>query len=314
MRAQPNYAIVGAFVLGLGGVALAVGLWLASAGVSLMPRERYTVRFDESVSGLGRGAPVKYRGVPVGTVRELVLDRVDPDRVRVVLEVSRGTPITKDTVAVLTFQGLTGMAAVDLSGGGHGAPPLAATPGEPYPVIRTAPSTLRRLEDGVTALLGDLGQTARSANALLDGETRVALRGTVTEVHQLARTLAGRSSEIDAAIGNASESLRHANQASARLPSLVTRLGRGADAVERAAGELERVGVSTRAAVGSASGTVHEASRAVRQINGESLVELRRLLVEMTDAAAALERVSRELERSRGALLGGQQPPPGPGE
>jgi phospholipid/cholesterol/gamma-HCH transport system substrate-binding protein len=257
---------------------------------------------------------VKYRGVPVGTVREMALDRVDPDRVRVVLEVSRETPITTDTVAVLTFQGLTGVATVDLSGGGHGAPPLAPTPGEPYPVIRTAPSTMRRLEDGVTALLGDLGQTARSASSLLDEETREALRGTVADVHQVARTLAGRTSGIDAAIGDAAGSLRHANQASALLPSLVARVGRGAEAVERAAAELERVGVTTRAAVGTASGTAHEASRAVQQLNDESLVELHRLLLELADAAAALERVSQELERNRGALLGGQQPPRGPGE
>lgn len=314
MRVQPSHVLVGAFVVGLGGVALAVGLWLASGGVSLVPRQRYVARFDESVSGLGRGAPVKYRGVPVGTVREMAVDQVDPDRVRVVLEVSRGTPITTDTVAALTFQGLTGMAAVDLSGGGRGAPPLGPTPGEPYPVIRTVPSTMKRLEDGVTALLGELGQTARSANALLDGETRGALRGTAADVHEVARTLSGRSGEIDAAIRDAAGSLHQAHRASERLPSLVARLGRGADAVERAAEELERVGVSTRAAVGDASGTVHEANRVVQQLNGESLVELHRLLVEMSDAAAALDRVARELARNQGALLGGQQPQRGPGE
>jgi len=314
MRARPSYAIVGAFVLGLAAVAIVVALWLASGGVSLERHDRYIARFEESVSGLSRGAAVKYRGVPVGTVREMALDAAEPDRVRVVLEVARGTPITQETVAVLVFQGLTGIATVDLAGGGRGSPPLLPTRGEPYPVIRTALSTLRRLEVGVTALLADLGETARSANALLDDETRLALHGAVADVQQLVHAVAGRSSDVEAAVGDAAESLRHAAEASARLPALVARIGRGADAVEQVADEVGRVGAATRAAVEEVSGAAQGARRAVEQLNGESLVDLQRLLAEMTDATAALGRLSRELERNRGALLGGQQPPPGPGE
>ncbi|HEX9398739.1 MAG TPA: MlaD family protein [Anaeromyxobacter sp.] len=314
MRARPSYAIVGAFVLGLTAVAIVVALWLASGGISLERHDRYIARFEESVSGLSRGAPVNYRGVPVGKVREMALDTADPGRVRVVLEVARGTPITQDTVAVLVFQGLTGIATIDLSGGGRGSPPLLPTRGEPYPVIRTAPSTLRRLEAGVTALLADLGETARSANALLGDETRVALQRTIAEAQQLVHAFAGRSGDVEAAIGDAAESLRHAAEASARLPDLVARIGRGAEAVERVADEVGRVGAATRAAVGEVSGAAQGASRAVQQLNGESLVDLQRLLAEMTEATVALGRLSRELERNRGALLGGQQPPRGPGE
>ncbi len=314
MRARPSYAIVGAFVLGLTAVAIVVALWLASGGISLERHDRYIARFEESVSGLSRGAPVNYRGVPVGKVREMALDTADPGRVRVVLEVARGTPITQDTVAVLVFQGLTGIATIDLSGGGRGSPPLLPTRGEPYPVIRTAPSTLRRLEAGVTALLADLGETARSANALLGDETRVALQRTIAEAQQLVHAFAGRSGDVEAAIGDATESLRHAAEASARLPDLVARIGRGAEAVERVADEVGRVGAATRAAVGEVSGAAQGASRAVQQLNGESLVDLQRLLAEMTEATVALGRLSRELERNRGALLGGQQPPRGPGE
>jgi phospholipid/cholesterol/gamma-HCH transport system substrate-binding protein len=314
MRARPSYAIVGAFVLGLTAVAIVVVLWLASGGISLEHHDRYVARFEESVSGLRRGAPVTFRGVPVGTVREIALDVADPERVRLVLEVARGTPITQDTVAVLSFQGLTGIATVDLAGGRRGSPPLEPARGEPYPVIRTAPSTMRRLEVGVTALIADLGETARSANALLDDETRVAFHGSVADVQQLVHAIAGRSSDAEAAIGDAAESLRHAAEASARLPGLVARIGRGADAVERVADEVRRVGAVTRAAVDEVSVAAQGASLAVHQLNGESLVELKRLLAEMTEATAALGRLSRELERNRGALLGAQQPPRGPGE
>lgn len=295
MRARPNFAAVGAFVLGLGAVAIFVGLWLAAGGISLKRQERYVARFDESVSGLSRGAPVKYRGVPVGSVRDMSLDPADPERVRLVLEVAGGTPVSQDTVAVLGSQGLTGIAYVELSGGSRSSPPLARAPGEPYPVIRTAPSTMRRLETLVAALLADLGETT-------------------SDVQRLVASLAGRSGDIDAAITDAATSLRHGAEASARLSGVAVRIGRGAEALERMADEVTRVGSAARVAVDEAAGAAQDASRAVQQLNGGSLVELERLVAELTEAAAALGRVSRELERNRGALLGGQTPPPGPGE
>jgi phospholipid/cholesterol/gamma-HCH transport system substrate-binding protein len=296
MRTRPNFAAVGIFVLGLGAVAIFVGIWLAAGGgVSLARQERYLAVFEESVSGLSRGAPVHYRGVAVGSVRDLSLDPADPQRVRLVLQVARGTPVSRDTVAVLVFQGLTGIASVELSGGSRGSLPLARAPGEPYPVIRTAPSTMRRLETAVTALLGDLGRTAS------DGQRLVA-------------ALAGRSGDIDAAIADAVRSMRNGAEASARLSGVAAQIGRGAKAVERMADEVTRVGSAARVAVDEAVGAAHDASRAVQQFNGGSLVDLEGLVAELTEAAAALGRVSRELERNRGALLGGQRTPPGPGE
>jgi phospholipid/cholesterol/gamma-HCH transport system substrate-binding protein len=295
MRTRPNFAAVGAFVLGLGAVAILVGLWLAAGGVSLNRQERYVARFEESVSGLSRGAPVTYRGVPVGSVRDISLDLANFERVRIVLEVARGTPVTQDTVAFLAFQGLTGIASVELSGGTRSSPPLARAPGEPFPVIRTAPSTMRRLETAVTALLGDLGETT-------------------SDVQRLVASLAGRSGDIDAAIGDAARSLRHVADASARLSGVAARMGRGAEAVERMADEVKGVGSAARIAVDEAARAAQDTRQAVQQFNGGSLVELERLVAELTEAAAALARVSRELERNRGALLGGQRPQPGPGE
>ncbi|WP_248353215.1 MlaD family protein [Anaeromyxobacter oryzae] len=286
---------MGAFLLGLGAVAILVGLWLAAGGVPGRRQERYVARFAESVSGLSRGAPVKYRGVPVGSVREISLDPADPAQVRLVLEVARGTPVSQDTVAVLAFQGLTGIASVELSGTRRDSPPLARAPGEPYPVIRTAPSTMSRLETAVTTLLGDLGETA-------------------SDVQRLVASLAGRSGDIDAAIADAATSLRHVAEASAQLSGVAARMGRGAEAVERMADEVKGVGSAARAAVDEAARAAQETSRTLQQINGSSLVEVDRLVAELTEAAAALGRVSRELARNRGALLGGQTPPPGPGE
>ncbi len=106
METKVSYAIVGAFVLVLS-VAIAGGvLWISSGRVARKDYDTYLAYFTESVSGLNRQAPVKYKGVEVGSVREIGLDPTDPQRVQLVLAIERGVPIKQDTVAVLSVQGL----------------------------------------------------------------------------------------------------------------------------------------------------------------------------------------------------------------
>ena len=125
-----NYPIVGLFVLVLGAALIAGVLWLASGGALQTPYDLYQAIEDESVAGLNLNAPVKYNGVDVGKVRGIALDRANPERVRLVFAIERGTPIKVDTVAVLKTQGLTGIAYVELSGGARDSPLLrAAAPG-----------------------------------------------------------------------------------------------------------------------------------------------------------------------------------------
>jgi phospholipid/cholesterol/gamma-HCH transport system substrate-binding protein len=68
MEREANYAAVGAFVLL---VALVAGLfvyWYSDTREHKIFR-RYEIYFDGSVSGLERGAAVRYLGVGVGRVQ-----------------------------------------------------------------------------------------------------------------------------------------------------------------------------------------------------------------------------------------------------
>ena len=185
MESKVNQTVVGAFVLVLGAAGIAAVLWLGSGRLSQKEYRPYLAYFTESVSGLNLHAPVKSRGVAVGSVREIALDPGNPERVRLVLEVERGTPVKEDTVAILGVQGLTGIAYVELSGGTRGSPELQATPGEPAPVIRTGPSLMRRLDTAGTTLLGNLDETTRRINDLLDPGTRDTLRASVADLRQV---------------------------------------------------------------------------------------------------------------------------------
>jgi len=268
----------------------------------------YLAYFSESVSGLNLHAPVKYRGVAVGSVKEIALDPVNPERVRLVLEVERGTPVKEDTVAILAVQGLTGIAYLELEGGSRGSPALQAREGAPVPVIRTGPSMMRRLDTAGTMLLADLDESTKRFNDVLDPETRAMLRSTVSDLRQVTRALARRSADIEAVVASTAVLARNVAQASAKLPRLLERIDHSAAAVETMADSMALAGHSARTAL-------DEAGIAAQRLEGEAMPEIGRLVAELRTAAASLGRVSRELELNPGFLLLGRAPgPPGPGE
>lgn len=315
MESKVNPAVVGAFVLVLAAAGIGALLWLGSGRLAQKTYETYLTFFSDSVSGLSTRAPVKLRGVAIGSVREIALDPGDPARVRVTLSIEAGTPVKEDTYATLGVQGLTGIAFVELGGGSRSAAPLRARPGEALPVIQTRPSMLARLDLAATSLVRDLDRVTTSLDETLDANTRQALRSSAADLARILHGLARRSREIDAATVAAAEMLRNGARASAALPEVIERLGRSADAVERMGNELARAGVATQAAVDDARGTIGRAGEGVERFRSEVLPDVERLVAELRQTSASLGRVSAELERDPSALvLGRTLPPPGPGE
>jgi phospholipid/cholesterol/gamma-HCH transport system substrate-binding protein len=315
METRVNQAVVGVFVLVLGAAGIAAVLWLGSGRLTRKEFGTYVAYFTESVSGLNLHAPVKYRGVAVGSVREIELDPANPERVRLVLEVEKGTPVKGDTVATLGVFGLTGIAYVELSGGTRDAPALQAQPGELGPVIPTGPSLMRRLDTASSTLLADLDETTRSINDVLDPDTRAALRATVADVRQVTRALARHAADLEAIMAGTVVVARNGAQASADLPRLVARVEASAAAVERMAEVMAQAGRSATSALDGVQAAASGTSTAVQRLEGEALPEVGRAVEELRALTASLGRVSRELERNPGLLLQGRAPTPaGPGE
>ena len=303
-----NYALVGAFVLTLGAVLIAGVLWLAAGGAWQKKYDTYLAVEDESVAGLNLDALVKYNGVDVGKVQAIHLDQTNPQRVNLLFAIERGTPIKEDTIAVLKTQGLTGIAYVELNGGTAGSPTLVIQPGANYPQIRTSPSLAARLENVLTSVLAKLDSTSTNINAMLSQENQTALRSALADIAVVARTVAARKDSIDTSLTDAATSLKNTAKASAKIDSVMDRVGRGADAVEK-------MGSSVATTSASAGKTVDAVGVDMKRISTETLPELERLLAEMTSLSAALKKLTDETRRDPRGLIFGRTPvPSGPGE
>jgi len=308
MEAKVNFAIVGGFVLVLGAALIAGVLWLSSGGAYRKTYDIYLAYMTESVSGLSLDAPVRYRGVEVGRVRRIALAPHDVEQVQLVLEIERGTPVKVDTIAVLRVQGLTGIAFVELTGGHRDSAPLTAEAGDEYPVIRTGPSLMVRLDAAVTALLTSVTRTSDSFNALLDDDNRRALKQALANLEVVSRTLAARSAAIDSSLANAARTMENTAQLTAELQQLVARVQRSADAFDRMTGEITH-------ASAAASGVLEGARGGAQQFSSETLPQLQQLVGDLRDLTASLRRLSSELERNPAMLIHGRPAGKrGPGE
>ncbi|MBK7989229.1 MAG: MCE family protein [Comamonadaceae bacterium] len=196
----------------------------------------------------------------VGKVRAIELDRPNPNRVNLLFAIERGTPIREDTIAVLKTQGLTGIAYVELSGGAADSPPLLATPGNEYPLIRTKPSLSARLENILTSVLTKLDGTSNAINAILSAENQAAFRSAMADIATVARTIAARRDTIDAGITQAGRTLDNTAKATVQLEAVVARIGRSADAVEKMGTEVARTSLSAGKAVDAVGADVNRFS------------------------------------------------------
>src|SRR3978361_1943808 len=125
-----------------------------------------------SASGLRKGGSVNFDGVQIGEIKSLALD--NPRKVVAFVMVDNNAPMRKDTVVGLEFQGLTGVAAISLTGGATAAPP-APLDEDGIPVLTadlTETQSIRDTLHSVDRILVD--NQAAVKNALLGFETYTA--------------------------------------------------------------------------------------------------------------------------------------------
>ena len=85
MEPKVNYILVGAFVVLLGATILGAIFWLGKTDYRGI-YDRYYVYTRESVAGLSVDSTVKYRGVDVGRVKQVILNPENAEEVRQLLE------------------------------------------------------------------------------------------------------------------------------------------------------------------------------------------------------------------------------------
>lgn len=315
METRASYLIVGAVVLALLAGLATFSLWLVEAGVD-RDVARYEIAFDGSVSGLQEGGQVLYRGIPVGRVGEIRIDPANVETVLVTIEVDRATPIKADTVATLEFQGLTGIAHVQLRSGTQESPlldPNARTP----PRIASRHSALERVFESTPELLARAVAVVDRLGLLLTDENLEALAGTLRHLETVTGTLAERSDEVDAVLDAAAGATGEVQKAAAEMRLLASdlrqltarldqRLAGASGDLADTMGEFRGAAASFASAAGTLERILGELEQPVDDFAATGLYEFTQLVGETRLLVAALSRISKEFERDPAGFLIGR--------
>ncbi len=314
METKVNYILTGLFVLFLTAATIGFGLWLAS-DIRITSYHPYISYFNESVAGLNLNGPVKYRGVTVGRVRDLQLDPENPTRVRVLMDIAKGTPIRTDTYAILNVQGLTGIAFVELEGGENGEPLPSPLPDGGIPEIPSKLSLYNRLDQALSNAAVTIDELGKRLVEILNQENIESFHHALHNLEVFTAVLNHDKERLDKILANAeglSSDLAEAGHSlpvlAAKADRLMTDYDQLSKELSAAAATVTRLGTSLEKMTG---GTGQDVRGTVHRLEAE----IRRLSREVADAARGISTLTRKLNDHPNALIyGNPQPPPGPGE
>jgi len=239
METKVHHTLIGLFVLLLTAAAIIIPLWL-SAGFDQQQYKTYVVYVNESVDGLSVNAPVKYNGVDVGHVKSISLNPANTQQVKILLAIREGTPVTTNTTATLTTQGVTGVAYVGLKGGKvEGAKPLVVKPGATYPQITATPSIFMRLDTAISQLLNNLNEITHKFDQVLTPQNKILLNQSLENFHQVSSNLVHNSAKLNASLKSLNSLVSNLNQSSTALPASLQQLQTTLQNVQNLSQELE---------------------------------------------------------------------------
>lgn len=312
--------VVVSFLLGLGGLMYIGAKAFGSDAVT------YKSYFDESVTGLDIGSPVRFRGVTLGTVSGV---GVAPDKRHVEVSYGLNTPLMErvgiaaadedggttkvppDLRAQISAQGLTGQKYILLDFFDPKAHPVEKLPFEiPDNSIPSASSPLKNIEDSVARALEKIPEVTDQISQLLETSNRLVesvekqqlpnrmdetfsnLNATLANTNELIDALHSKVNQVPVAqlSEEATKALSNVNLTMTKLQSVLDRV----DGDEGLVASVQRATDSVGEAAGSA------------QLIGD---DLGKTMDEVREAAGALRQVLDALERDSDMLVKGRAEP-----
>jgi phospholipid/cholesterol/gamma-HCH transport system substrate-binding protein len=299
MEREANYAAVGAFVLLITLLGVLFVYWYSDTREH-RDYNRFEIYFNGSVSGLDKGAAVRYLGVGVGRVTDMRIDPRDSSRVEVIVDIDARTPVSAHTVAELQLQGITGLLYIDLGEDRNNKRLAPAVEGLKYPVIRSAPSRFDVFLASLPELVAAANDVVARANRLLSDQNLAAVASAVNNIDKASSSLPQTLKEVNALVvelrGASAELGASAHSARSIIDSVepdvrfaAQRLHTIADNLTDASGQLDKLLAENR--------------QDIRAFAHNGLPEIERFVREGRAAAADIRALSNSLRENPSQLI-----------
>lgn len=231
----------------------------------------YELSSKESVSGLQPQAPVRYKGVSVGKVVSVGFDPQASGNVLIKIAVNENAPVSKTTFATLGYQGVTGLAHVQLD---DAVDPFETLPpgSDGIPRLPLQSSQFAQIAEQIPDILVQVNDATRKLNSILGEENQ---------------------KRFGAALENLSDAAGNVNVLVKRLDNtVVTKLDPALANLPAISKDAQHTLASLRAAGDSASRAADDIGKTVRGLSDEG-GPVREIATSAQSLAAAADRFSR---------------------
>jgi phospholipid/cholesterol/gamma-HCH transport system substrate-binding protein len=304
MENRSHALMTGFFTITLLIAAVLFGLWFNRDRTERVP---YQIATTQAVPGLNQQAPVRYRGLEVGKVNGINFDPKQAGQILVNLNINADAPITRTTFATLGYQGVTGIAYIQLDDDQVGSPRLPTNADNPSR-IPLRPGLFDQLEKRGKEILSQTQEVTVKLNALLNPANQKVILGAFSDVSETAQRYRDLSDKLQPTVDKLPAIADHAQSTLNSFNALAvdaTRMTRNLQApggpIERISGTVDRVGLSLEAVT---SGVELDALPHVISLTDETRSSMRALKNTMNKIN----------DRPQSIIFGAPGTPPGPGE
>lgn len=302
MENRSHALAAGIFTILLG-IAAAIALWWL--GQTRDSSATYLLETRGNVTGLNVQAQVRYRGIRAGKVESIEQDDADPRMILVRINIDKRFKLTRGSSAQLGYQGVTGLAYVQIEDDGSSAEPLTTKAGE-IPRLAMSPGLFDKLGQKAGDIVDQISASSLRLSKLLDDKNVQNLTRALENVAAASDGLR----EMPAILASMREALSESNMRSLRQ-ILVH--------VEKTAGESAPLTAEIRELVKSMSVLSRRfdnlTGSAGDELTGATLPRANALIRDLATNSRQLSRVLEGLESNPQMLIFGRgAATPGPGE
>ncbi len=306
METRASHIIVGSFVLLFISGLIMFAIWVTKVDLDAEYSD-YDIYFNGTVSGLVKRGTVFYLGIPVGEVRDIMLAPNDPRKVRVVVRLRAEVPVNEGAIARLEFQGLTGVAYIELTGGSPNAPFIIAKEGEERPVIPAEASAFQAIYENAPNLVDEAIVSVVQIQKMLSDENIQEVTSILQNVNRLSSNLADGTNDLDSLLSEARNMVVQLNSAASAFTVLAENgndivLGDVKTLMFEATTTLR----TTNQLISRIDDLVAASEGSVTQFVNGSLPEVTRMIIDLRTTSRNLSRLMSRIEADpAGTFFGG---------
>lgn len=288
MENRSHALITGFFVIIL---SIAVGwaaMWFSRSNIQF---NAYLIATKESVGGLSSQSAVHYRGVNIGKVEEIEFNPADSQEILIHIAIDENVILKNTIYAQLGYQGVTGLAYIQLNDDGVG---ISALPKSVKIPMR------RSLFDEVAVsgqeLLSNVNQLAIKIQQLLDEDNRESISHTLKNVEQITNNFSTITGQLRPVMQSFTDLSGQSGTLIKRLDQLLAEVSTAVTKANKKEGIFDNLSLSAQELV-------------------NAIPELQSATYSISKSSRNLDRFLHHLEEHPQSLLFGRPATqPGPGE